>query len=461
MENQKPEEALKIKVKQNRFIIVYAISLFLCFSPLKPLAFISPLFVIFLMVFYVQVRPIYNLLKLTLFLLLYSVVGLLYFFVNKDFLWLNFIFWLLTNSSYLFFIVSFRGLMDTNLLQRMASLTFKVLLVEACLGVIQVLFNAIFITHGFDGGTGDAAMGTVNPTFGVGDGKGSNIYYAIGLSALAVLVFMFHKYDRMKIHPIKYLIVVLGWVVASVMHSIFMLIASVLIAIFLFIFFPRKNKSAGFIKQLKVVRKISISVFVIVIILFLFLPGNVRLLGNYYRQSFTMESLQSTKTLSTLVTLTGLSRDKPYQMYMGIGPGQYCSRAGMILSGEYLGGGKTQFIKSVSPDLDKYLLPIWLEYLSWDFQAGSTYFPFFSWLSLYGEFGIIGWFFLILSIFIFCKRLLSKVDSDNLYLILGLLIIMFYLFFLGVQDNYWEWTQFVLPIVIFSKVVYYKATKPN
>lgn len=244
----------KLSLHQKRFLVVYGMTLFLCFSPLKPLALVSPLFAVFLMIFYVQARPLHNFIRLTVFLFLYACIGLLYFFINKDFLWFNFVFWLITNSSFLFLIISFGELVNAPLLQRMASLTFKVLLVEACLGIVQVLFNAIFITHGFDGATGDAAMGTVNPTFGIGDGKGSNIYYAIGLSALSVLVFMFRKHQKKRARPIMYVTLVLGWIVASVMHSIFLLIVSVFVSVFIFILFASRKKSAGLTSQLKAVR---------------------------------------------------------------------------------------------------------------------------------------------------------------------------------------------------------------
>jgi hypothetical protein len=451
----------KMSLSQHRFLFVYGVTLVLCFSPLKPLAFISPLLVILLLIFFVQAKPLYNLVKLAAFLFLYACIGLLYFFANKDFLWLNFAFWLLTNSSYLLFIVSFSDLIDANLMRRMVSLTFKILLLEASLGIIQVLFNVIFITHGFDGGTGDAAMGTVNPTFGAGDGKGSNVYYAIGLSALGTLVFLYHKYQQKKVPSSLYAVLIIGWVAASVMHSIFLLIAAILISIFVFISFTSKKKSTGLGNQMKAVRKISLGVIIVFICLFTFLPGNVSLLRNYYDQSFGLENLKSTKSIASVVTVLGLSQDKPFQKYVGLGPGQYCSKAGMILSGTYLGQGKLQVIKSLSPDLNKYILPIWLEYLSWDFQAGSTYFPFFSWLSLYGEFGILGWVIVLAGVIFACKKIISLTNKSNIYLILGLLIILFYLFLLGIQDNYWEWSQFVLPIVIFAKTVYYLAKKSD
>ena len=92
-------------------------------------------------------------------------------------------------------------------------------------------------------------------------------------------------------------------------------------------------------------------------------------------------------------------------------------------------------------------------------QDGSTYFPFFSWLSLYGEFGFVGCGLLLLLIIFFCKRLVENVNQNNFILILGLLIVVIYIFLLGVQDNYWEWSQFILPIVLFSKAIYYVVMK--
>jgi hypothetical protein len=41
------------------------------------------------------------------------------------------------------------------------------------------------------------------------------------------------------------------------------------------------------------------------------------------------------------------------------------------------------------------------------------------------------------------------------------LVVVFYITLLGVQDNYWEWAQFILPIVLFAKALYGIALKPE
>ncbi len=190
--------------------------------------------------------------------------------------------------------------------------------------------------------------------------------------------------------------------------------------------------------------------------LFLFLPDNASLVRSYYDKTFDLKNPElSTKTRATLTTYTKLPKYKPYQKYIGLGPGQYCSKASMILSDTYLSSRIPAFMVSISPDLKRYIIPIWMEYKSWKFQPGSTYFPFYSWLSLYSELGVFGCAAFALALFIFFKRMIFKVRPENFILILGLLIVVLYIFLLGIQDNYWEWAQFILPIVIYAKVMYY------
>ena len=189
----------KILTIQNKFIVVYTLILLICFSPFKSLSLITPLFVVFLLLFYVTVKQAYNFIRIVFCMLIYLLLGIFYFAINDDFLWMNHFFFFLTFSSYLIFFISFDSIIDKSVLIKITSITIKILFFEAVLGIIQVLYNAVFVTHGFDGGTGDAATGTINPTFNPGDGTGSNVYYAIALSALSVLAIIFKLYEKKKI----------------------------------------------------------------------------------------------------------------------------------------------------------------------------------------------------------------------------------------------------------------------
>lgn len=452
-------EESKLKQRQNRFVVVYAISLFLAFSPFKILSLITPIVTLLLFIFYVGGKSKYNFNELVLFCIFYALIGGFYNFINDDFLWLNFFLFFITTSPFLFLLVTFKDMMDRNLLRRISDLTLNVLLVEALLGITQVLYNALFITHGLDGGTGDAAMGTVNPVFTAGDGSGSNVYYAIGLSALFVLAISFRQYQKQKINYFVLFAIALGWIIASVMHSIFILLASAMLNALIIIFLMPRNKIAFLNKQIKTIRKIIGIVVLVIICLFWFMPNNVRLLNMYYGHTFNTKNPKSTKAIAAIATYNELSEHKPYQKYVGVGPGQYCSKASLILSGTYLNSRIPESLKSVSPDLQTYILPIWNNYKLRKWKAGSTYFPFCSWLTLYGELGFAGCLLLLIALFLFTRNLLLKANKENLGLILGLMVTVFYLFLLGIQDNYWEWAQFVLPIVLFAKSVYYVVGK--
>lgn len=444
---------------QTRFVVTYTISLVLCFSPIKSISLISPFILVFLMIFFVKARSGSNILRLFKVFFVYVLLGFFYFLLNADFLWLNFFFFIVTHSPFLFLFISFDHLIDERVIERLANTTTNVLLVEAIIGIVQVFYNAVFITHGFDGGTGDAAMGTINPRLGSGDGSASNVYFAIGLSALAVLAVTSRQFVNKASSKFNLMIIILSWILASVMHSIFILLTAIAITLVLLIFFMPKGKLSFFQKQLKAIRSIMAITFVVAVVLLWALPGNVELLKNYYDHTFDPDKMTSPKSIATLETLRGLEEQKPFQKYVGLGPGQYTSRASLILSDTYLNSKLPGFLTSVSPDLERYILPIWLKYKSASFQAGSTFFPFYSWLSTYGEWGLAGCIVLMLMLFVFVKRILNSVNQRNFYLVIGLLIILLYIFLLGVQDNYWEWAQFILPIIIYAKVVFYMIQK--
>lgn len=443
----------------NRFVFVYIIGLFICFSPFKKLSLFTPLLSVFLLVFFVNARPKYNLAVLFFFVIIYTFIGFIYYFINEDFLWPNFLIFFVTYSPFLFILMSFDDNIEKELLQKISNVTIKVLFFEAILGIVQWLYNGLFCSQIFDGGTGDASMGTVNPTFGVGDGLGSNVYYAIGLSSLSVLAISVKLSQKRRISTFVLITLILGWVAASVVHSIFLLVGSMLITLMLVIFFMPKTKISFISKQLKVIIGSTVLIFLIIVGIVYLLPNSIVRLKSYYEKTFDSQRPSSTKSLATITTFKELGNAKEYQKYIGLGPGQYCSKASMILSGTYLSAKIPSFLESVSPDLKRYILPIWLEYKARKWQAGSTYFPFFSWLSLYGEFGFVGCGLLLLLIIFFCKRLVENVNQNNFILILGLLIVVIYIFLLGVQDNYWEWSQFILPIVLFSKAIYYVVMK--
>ena len=226
----------------NRFVFVYIIGLFICFSPFKKLSLFTPLLSVFLLVFFVNARPKYNLAVLFFFVIIYTFIGFIYYFINEDFLWPNFLIFFVTYSPFLFILMSFDDNIEKELLQKISNVTIKVLFFEAILGIVQWLYNGLFCSQIFDGGTGDASMGTVNPTFGVGDGLGSNVYYAIGLSSLSVLAISVKLSQKRRISTFVLITLILGWVAASVVHSIFLLVGSMLITLMLVIFFMPKTK---------------------------------------------------------------------------------------------------------------------------------------------------------------------------------------------------------------------------
>jgi hypothetical protein len=107
----------------------------------------------------------------------------------------------------------------------------------------------------------------------------------------------------------------------------------------------------------------------------------------------------------------------------------------------------------VSPELENNILFLWRQFME-NQESGSSFFPFYSWLSLYGEIGLVG----ILFVIIFSIRIISRMRKFSKkvepFIPMGITLIITYFLMLGFQDNYWEWSQPVFLIVLLTKLCY-------
>jgi hypothetical protein len=192
------------------------------------------------------------------------------------------------------------------------------------------------------------------------------------------------------------------------------------------------------------------------VLILIFLPTNLQTLPSTSALALEIgPDSVSEKARATYNTLFLLPQDNAMQPLIGMGPGQYSSRASLIASGEYLKGTTIPFPPQLGRATDQYILSLYRASFIESTAAGnsSSRFPFYSWLSLYGEFGVIGF----LTFLVIAFRRIVKIGASN-SVDFGLmrpvcLILWLYILLMGIQDNYWEWTQAMFVAFLSVKIL--------
>jgi hypothetical protein len=159
--------------------------------------------------------------------------------------------------------------------------------------------------------------------------------------------------------------------------------------------------------------------------------------------------------------LTELPGEQPLQPFVGLGPGQFSSRASLIATGLYLGGpDHPQTVPLLSPQAtriaEEYCVSLLVQFADKKDVIGSSEQPFFSVLSVYTELGAMGLIAVTLVILEWLRRIRRRVRIDPglrfqaAVLVAGLLFMVL----LGLQDNYWETPQAMLVGFLLLKLLY-------
>lgn len=441
---------VRLNKQQRLFGWLYLLILLISFSPVDAVAQLLPPLVVLTLIFLVQVRPRHHLARYIVIGVFYVGVGTLYQVLFGYFSWINYLLFALTTSSLLVTFYDFRSIADAKLLDKVADITFYFLLIQAAVGFAQVV--AAFSASGtLDSATGDAVQGTLNLSL-VPKADGSNQSYAILVSSM--LLFMIGCRPRSTARWIGIGIIAFSWLLGSVMHSIIFLLVSLIVVVFLFIFFgPRAVISA------KVKRRVLL-LFLSALVLFVgfsvvVLPRNVASLERFVDITFDYgPKSDSQKTVATYNTLQLLPLDNPLFVIIGVGPGQYSSRASLIRSGEYL-QANLPISSYVNEYAKKYILDLWIRLRDQPgYLRSSVLFPYYSWLTLYGELGILGVAGVLLLIFRVYNGLWEGIFPEFPLLGVCMLILLLYIALLGFQDNYWEWTRAIFPGILLLKLAF-------
>lgn len=339
------------------------------------------------------------------------------------------------------YVIPNRGLGSTRLLGRMLRLVALVMVIEATFGILQAAAGAAR-TGTFDWSNGDVVQGTIYPML-VSSHAFANPMFA------ANMAFMFLGLLPVAAQGKKWrgavLLGIAAFVLASVVHAILFLAAALV---------------AGFVlcrPKLKAVRGKTFLVTALCalpILAYVFLSSNLALFVPLVERALAGES---PRAIVVLESATVIPRQYPLMPLVGFGPGQFSSRAALLASGIFLGrsGRSLPLIKAQSsPEFSEYLAK--LVNLARDpTYRGSSQEPFFSWLSVYTEFGLpclIALFCWVAVILWRARRAALKKNQR----LLGTAVVAGVVFFvlLGLQENYWEVPQAVLVGTLLLKVMY-------
>jgi hypothetical protein len=444
----------------------FILSVIVCWLPFKPLAYLLPF--TFILWFTVRSNSGLTLVKSIAFLLFFAVaIGcymIFYAIVGEDFILQNAFLFLITYSA---FIVIFLLPSRVDLLHPYYTSYIKiiksVILIQSLLGITQVMLYVIITGGNFDFSTGDIAEGTLNPMSFLHPSLNFNNQIFTNNLILLLLFYVPHAIYYKK----GMWICILGFfavILASVWH---MLMPFLLAVALVSIYFSRSFFKLS-LQRLLIVFFIVLGSGLAIAIQ----PSNFSLIQSYYRK---MVNSESPKLHATENSLTALPFDFPWVYAIGLGPGQYSSRAGLIGTGKYFGSfedpKKVPLITpSVSRAFDKYTYPLWLEVATRPAIYGDSTMarPFYSVLSIIVELGFLSFAAFIIVIFRFFQKLkklyavaLKSKEQLKAFYILACGVVVVYISMISMFENYLEATHAIFLGLLLSKCFYSHARVIN
>jgi hypothetical protein len=430
--------------------------LVVCFSPLKVLAYAAP----FGFLFWLLSRAPWLMPRNRLIGVIGGTVavGVFYRLVAPEFLLGNYFLAVITYSAFFpVLIVDARQLASKELMRRMLLLCSAVVLFEGILGIAQAVYGATQ-TGGFGGWNGDHVEGTIHPQ-PAPDSTFSNPMFAINMAAMMLAGLCAPD----AFGPRKRLRLIIGCVVlvlASVIHVLIFLVAAIACGLLL----ARTRRTGAIDRTAR--RNIVLALFIVVGLSYAAMPKELANITNYADMTFDMENLDIPRAIMLYRVYTELPEDAPQQPFIGLGPGQFSSRACMLASGVELGGGGGDRLKApplmtpqatyLAKDYGVALMISVAELDRTGYFFGSTQQPFFSLLALYTEIGILGMLVIAFAVgraLWRCRRRLREVPALRLQ-VLSFSAMTFFFVFLGWQHIYWEVPQVVMVGFLLMKVIY-------
>jgi hypothetical protein len=430
---------------QNQYYYVFLISVLLCWSPLKALVNILPFIIVGMLVFIFRDNrfgtlntPLLN--RLIIYISAVLFVFLLYAIIYpNDFVLTNAIFSLITYSATLvIFCIPSKGLESKLLLKRIGKTLVVLFVIESIYGIMQS-FYGVYKAGVFERTNGDLVEGTIHPAL-VSELSFSNPLYTVNMISGAIMIFFLARYFSNSKWIWVILIFSLAIILASVLHLLLFGVFSVIAYKLYF------SNLGAFLKPKRLfVGSVLLGVFVFALIKLL--GQNLTEFQGYY-EAFKLYRPAKLVVLENFFVVVRSANIE--QFVAGFGPGQYASKANLMLNSSYY--SDNFFIESVARnEASIYFLTI-VEGLPKVGQSAVVK-PFFSMFSVLTEFGILGFSILL---FLFLKFIASvnSLKYKDVHLAGLIICLAYFLFFLGFLEYYWETPQAILIPILVIKPVY-------
>jgi hypothetical protein len=422
---------------ERAYYSAFFLAVLICWSPFKALAYVAP-FLVVIMVLWSSANwriacKVFGWFGAWIVLMIFHSIIQFQFFVSSAILSL-----ITYGTALVIIAIPAELVAGRKLWDRIFKLVIPLVSLEAVLGILQAIYGA-FESGSFDIANGDRVAGTIHIAFAPDFGFGNSMF-AINFAFLLLAVAGAVAHESRK----NYRVLILGGlalVLASVVHVLVFLLAAITGSILIF-------------KPAFLLRKAFLRPIIAMV-----LCGLVFLTANLASLPYVVNTMaESPRALVLAAVFLDMPLDYPAMSVVGLGPGQFSSRASMISTGLYFGGpDNPKPVPGLSLIMPRpvrdYLIDIW-SYAATNPDLGSTQQPLFSWLSIYGEFGapVLLALFAIVLILLFKVR--SRVTPETQLLAIFFGAGVLFLLLLGAQENYWEVPQAILLGVMLLKVMY-------
>jgi hypothetical protein len=169
----------------------------------------------------------------------------------------------------------------------------------------------------------------------------------------------------------------------------------------------------------------------------------------YENEMTDVRNLETVKTPRKILSFKGAIKriQEPRIFFIGTGPGTYNSRTSFLLNGEYTRNPLFKKISNRPEYAEKDIYPLWNNDIIFQFNDGTRNQPFSSVMALFIEYGFLIFIMLFLLMYNLFKRTLSNNKDKKLFVrfifIFGFLNILF--------ENYLEYPEFMILIIIIIK----------
>jgi hypothetical protein len=433
------------------FFLGFVGVLLVTFTPFKALGYLMP----FVLVAWLLVGAPGTVVRdrVLAFFAVAAAICVAYMAIEREFLVANFMLAVLTYSTLLPVIaIDSRAIASRALQRRMVLAASTMVLLQGVVGIIQAVHGAMQ-TGSFAGDNGDYVAGTIYPHLSP-EKAFSNPMFAVNMSLMLLSCLSVPEAFTGRRRIYLYVGTV-GLVLASVMHVLVFLVVAVVGAVVLTL---ARSSERGRSR----VRRYLLGIVILVSGLsYIALPDSVSNIAGVAEKAIDLDAVDIPRAVLLGRVIMDLPDDVPAQPLVGLGPGQFSSRASLIASGLYLGGPdapkSVPFLTPQSTSLaSEYCFTVLMSYADKGDVVGSSQQPFFSFLSVYTELGALGVLAVFWWFFRFVRRVLkrARVHPESRTSVLLLCTGVIFLLLLGVQDNYWESPQAILVGVLLLKVMY-------